>query len=884
MPITPRIRSLWRNLLHQSEVDGDLHSELNAYVAELTDEKIRQGMSADAAHRAALIETGGVEQVKEQVRDARQGALLDTMMQDVRYGLRMLAKNPGFTLAAIVALALGIGANTAIFSVVNAVLLRPLPYHDPDRLMVLLHHGNNPVAPANYLDWRAQSQSLESMGAAEAWTGNVSSGDHPEHVPGIKLTSSMFTVLGVQPLIGRGFTRDEEITGQDHATVLTYHFWQQHFGANRDVVGSTMLINGEPYTIVGVMPQAFQFAPFWQTKAELYLPLALDRKATNRGGQSLRIFGRLKQAATLDQARAEIATITARLEQLYPGSNRDVRVVPLKEKVVGDVRPALLVMLGAVGFVLLISCANVAHMLLARAAARKKEIAVRIALGAKRARLIRQFLTESVLLSSAAGVAGLLLGMWGIRVLVALSPDRIPRVNTVTLDFPVLLFTLGISLFTGIAFGLAPAIQGSALNLSDSLKENERGSTESIRKNRLRSLLIASEFSLALVLLVGAGLMIRSSLALSRIDPGFAPDHVLTMIVSVAGTQEFDLARRSNFFQEAIQRVRTLPDVRNVSAINHIPLAGDLWGFPYIIEGRPVPRQGEVPAAVYRVVMPGYFQAMQIPLVRGNDFTTADTVNTPGMIVINETLAKLQWPNQDPIGKRMALTDSVADANWLTVVGVVKDAKQDRWATPVDTEVYVSYLQSKPDLTDPAFITSYLTLVLRTTGDPADAVPEVRNAIWSIDKTVTIAEVQTMDDIVANANAQPRFYLVLLGSFACVALVLAGVGMYAVMSYSVSRRTHEIGIRMALGGRRIDVLRLVIRQGLTVALFGAAFGLIGALLTTRLMMSFLYGVQPRDPLTMIGVWLVLTSVALVACYIPARRATRVDPMVALRYE
>lgn len=884
MPFFSRVRSLWRNMSKREQVEGELHDELDAYVAELTEEKVRAGISPEAARRAALIETGGVEQVKEEVRDARSGALLETTAQDVKYGWRMLMKNPGFTLAAIVALALGIGANTAIFSVVNAVLLRPLPYSEPDRLTVILHRGMNPVAPANYLDWKKQSQSFEKMGAAEVWSPNITGGDRPEQLPALRLSASLFTTLGVQPLLGRTFAEGEDTTGHDHLAVLSYGLWQRRFGGDPKVLGQMITLNGEAFQVIGVMPQSFRFAPFWATKAELWVPLSLDQKQTNRSASSLRVFGRLKAGVSLEQARAEMATITARLDQEFPGTNRDVKVLPLKEKVVGDVRPALLLMLGAVGFVLLISCANVAHMLLARAAARKKEIAVRIALGARRARLVRQFLTESVLLSSMAGAAGLAIGLWGIKVLVKLQPARFSNVTEVNVDGSVLAFTLAVSVLTGIVFGLAPAIHGSSMNLSDSLKESERGSTEGLRRNRLRSVLVASEFALALMLLVGAGLMIRSIVALNEVDPGFNPDRTLTMVVSVAGTQEFEPSRRMPFYQEVVQRIQSMGGVRSVSAINHIPLAGDLWGIPYLVEGRPVPKRGEVPGAVYRVVLPGYFETMQIPLLRGRDFTANDNVNAPGVVIINQTFAKQYWGEEDPVGKRVALTDTLADAKWLTVVGVIKDVKQDEWTGPVDLEFYIPCLQDKTYIADEPFAVSSLTLVVRTWGNPNETVPAIRNAVWSIDKNVTISEVQTLEEIVSRVNAQSRFYLVLLGSFAAVALVLAGVGMYAVMSYSVAQRTHEIGIRMALGAGQSDVLKLIVQQGLVVAVLGAAFGLAGSLLATKLMLSFLYGVQPRDPLTIAAVWVVLTSVALLACYIPARRATRVDPMVALRYE
>jgi predicted permease len=885
MPMISRLRSLWRNLAHKQELEGDLHSELEAYVAELTEEKIRRGMTAQAARRAALIEVEGVEQVKEEVREVRTGALLETTVQDVRYGVRMLAKNPGFALAAIVALALGIGANTAIFSVVNAVLLRPLPYEHPDQIAVILHGGSNPVAPANYLDWKKQSQSFKEMGAAEYWSPNLTGGDRPERVWALRLTSSMFPVLGVNPLIGRVFGEAEESTGRDQVVVISYGTWQRRFGGDANIIGRTMSLDGASYEVIGVMPPSFRFSPFWATKAELWVPLSLGQRATERTGNSLRVFGRMKDGVTLEQARAEMATITGRLEQEFPGTNRRVQVVSLKDKVVGDVRPALLVLLGAVAIVLLIACANVAHMLLARAAARKKEIAVRIALGARRSRLIRQFITESLLLSLTAGICGLLLGRWGINILLSLHPKGLPYMDGITLDVKVLAFTFAVSLLTGLIFGVAPALQGTSVNLNLSLKESERGTSESGGKSRFRSLLIASEFGLALVLLVAAGLMIRAFMTLTAMDPGFNPNHLLTLTVSVTGTQYSDPTRRVNFFSDAVTNVKGLAGVESASMTNHIPLAGDLWGYSFYIQGQPTPRPGESPKAIYRVVMPGYFQTMGVPFMRGRDVSRSDAVGQPGVVVVNQWLADKYFPNQDPVGKQITLDDPTkGNPEWVTIVGVVKNLKQEDWADPVYPEMFLPYYQAKSYLEDTPSRVNYMTLVVRTKGDPSEAAASARNAVWSIDKNITIAEVQSMDDIVENANSQPRFYLVLLGSFAGVALLLAGVGMYGVMSYAVAQRTHEIGIRMALGARQGDVLRMVVRQGVMLALAGAVIGLVGSLMTTRLMVSFLYGVEPRDPLTIAGVWLVLTAVALLACYVPARRATRVDPMVALRYE
>jgi predicted permease len=632
------------------------------------------------------------------------------------------------------------------------------------------------------------------------------------------------------------------------------------------------------------MPRGFKFAPFWATKAGLWAPLALGDKVSNRHQNSLRIFARLKPGATLQSARAEMATITARLDLEYPGTNRNVTVLSLKEKVVGNVRPALLVLLGAVGFVLLIACANVAHMLLARNAERQKEIAVRTALGAKRSRMTRQFLTESLLLAFLGGISGLLLALWGIHVLVALSPRDIPRVETVGLDGHVLLFVFSISVLTGVLFGLVPALQASTLNLNDSLKEGDRGSSEGVRRNRLRSLLVASEFCLAMMLLVGAGLMIRSFLALQTVDPGFNPNNLLSMVVSVTGSKEAGPNQRPLFYQQVLQQIRRIPGVQSASAINHLPLAGDIWGFPFHVEGRPLPRPGESPSAAYRVVLPGYFQTMKIPILRGRDVTEADNLHTPGVVVINDWLARRYWPGEDPIGKRITLDDPQNNPLWLSVIGVVKNTVRSEWTEPPAEEIFLPYLQDRHYLEDPSSHFAYLTLVVRTNGDSAAVAPSIRAEVRSLDKNAPISEVQTMEQVVAESNAGPRFYLLLLSTFAAVALILAAVGIYGVMSYSVSRRTHEIGIRMALGAQTGDVIKLVVGHGIFLAFVGVGTGLLGALTLSRTMSGLLYGIRATDPATFVAVAFMLSAVAVAASYIPARRATKVDPMMALRNE
>ena len=883
MPLVSRVISFARNLFQKRERDNDLEAEIRSQLDLLADQKIKEGLPQDEARRAAKIELGGVEQLKEQVRAVRTGAWLDSLLQDIRFALRMLRKNPGFTAVAVLTLALGIGANGAIFSVVNSVLLHPLGYNDPDRLVTILHYGTSPISPANYLDYRRQSTSYEEMGAAESWGPNLTGLQSPEHLIGLRVTQNMLPLLGVHPALGRLFVQGEDTAGNDHEVILSYGLWQRRFSGDPSALGKSMLLDGVSYTVVGVMPPDFHFAPFWVTHTELWAPLSLAAKANSRDGSSLRLFARLKQGVTLSQARAEMATITARLETIYPGTNTDIVVVPLKEKVVGNVETPLLVLVGAVGFVLLIACVNVAHMLLARAAARQKELAVRTALGARRSRVIRQVLTENLLLAGMAGSLGLLLAYAGTRALVALSPADIPRVESVSIDSGVVVFLLFITILTSIAFGLVPALHASHVNLTDTLKENSRGSSEGIHRNRLRNILVVSEFALALTLLIAAGLMIRSFVALESVDPGFNPHGVLSMIVPVAGSREAEPGRRAIFYRQMLERVRAVPGVESAAGINHLPIAGDLWDRTFLIEGRPTPAPTDLPDAVYRVATPAYFQTMGIRLLQGRDISDVDTVNAPPIVVINQTMARTFWPNRSPLGQRIAFTGD-KNPNWMTVIGVVKDPMLHDWTGKPYPELYVAAFQDRAFLGITGTHADYITLVVRTTGDPAALTSSVKSAIWSIDGNLPVSNVLTMNDAIAEANAQPRFEMLLLGIFAVIALVLAAVGIYGVMSYAVARRTHEIGIRISLGASRGNVLLLIIRQGLTLALVGSAVGLVSAFMLARLMTKLLYGVAPTDPATFAGVAALLIAVALLACYIPARRAMRIDPVIAMRCE
>jgi len=811
--------------------------------------------------------------------------VMDTVLQDLRYSLRNLFKNPTFAATALITLALGIGANTAIFSVVNAVLLRALPYADPDRLVVLMREGRSSNTSANLLDWKRDNHVFENMGAAEAWTPNLTGVDRPEEVAGLHVTAGIFPVLGIKPILGRTFSPEEDQIGRDHEVVLSYGFWQRRLGGARDVIGRTVEFNAEPYTIIGVMPAGFRFAPFWATRAEVWGPLPLN--PADRVGSSKRVFARLKAGVSLAQAQSEMAGITARLEREFPGTNKEVVVTSLKQLVVGEIRPALLVLLGAVGFVLLIACANIAHMLLARASAREREIAVRAALGASRGRMVRQFLTESALLALAGGCLGILIAQWGLRALLAWAPEDITRFGSIALDGHVLTFALTVSLITGIAFGLAPALQSTSIDLTTSLKEGSRGAGVGRRSNRVRSLLIASEFALALVLLTGAGLMIRTFAALTTIDPGLNPHHVLTMVVSVAGAKNMAAKDRSSFYQESLDQVQALPGVISASAINHLPLAGDDWNLPFFIEGRPTPRRGEGPQGTYRVVLPGYFRTMNIALLRGRDFSKSDNQNAQHVVIVNQFLAKRYWPAQDAVGKRISVgldPDGTPSRDWLTIVGVMQNVVRKDWNAPAAEEVYLPFLQSRGYSANASAFSKYMSFVVRTARDSTTQIAAVENAIRMPDKTVTLSEVETMDDIIADANAQPRFYLYLLAAFAAVALLLAAIGIFGVMSHSVSRRTHEMAVRMALGARRSEVMKLVLGESMLLAAIGGVVGLVGALALTPMMKTLLYGVRATDPLTFAAVAVVLAIVALLASYIPARRATMVDPIVALRYE
>ncbi|MEJ7576826.1 MAG: ABC transporter permease [Pyrinomonadaceae bacterium] len=812
---------------------------------------------------------------------------MSTLWQDMRYGVRMLLKNPGFTFIAVLALALGIGANAGIFSVVNAVLLRPLPFEHSERLVRLW--GTNvkkglerrSSSFLNFTDWQKQNHVFESMTAYTGAAATLSSeGSAPEQLSGVGFTGDLFAVSGARPALGRTFTSEElAAKGKEASTVIVIsnELWRRRFSSEPNIIGKQLRLDAsKSATVIGVMPADFKF-PVDFGGLDFWLPLdPSDELNTERDTNYLQVVGRLKPNATLAQAQAELNTVNARLEQEYKEENagRSVTLVSLHESLVGNVRPALLVLLGAVGFVLLIACANVANLLLARAATRGREIAIRTALGAKRSRVVRQLLTESALLSLAGGALGLLLALWGVDLLVAAIPSDVMRFSEVNLDARVLAFTFGVSVLTGIVFGLAPALQASRVDLNESLKDGGRGGTESLQRNRVRSLLVVAEIALSLVLLIGAGLLIKSFLHLREINPGFDPNNVITATLSLSGKYEEE-AQQAEFFQKVVGRISALPGVEAAGALFPLPMSGNVAQGDFEIEGNAPVGVAEKPNANFRMITPDLLRAMGIPLVKGRTFSERDSSDAPKVLLINETLARRFFAGADPIGKRLKFS-TLSGETTGEIVGVVGDVKFRGLDAEAEPEYYMSYLQ---------FPMSEMSLIARTAfAEPTKLVPAMRNAVLEVDKDQPLYETKTMNRLVGESIAERRFNMLLLGGFAFVALGLAAIGIFGVMSYSVTRRTHEIGIRMALGAQRSDVAKLVIGQGMILVLIGVALGLAGAFALTGMMKSLLFGVSATDPITFAGIAVLLTAVALLACYIPARRATKVDPMIALRYE
>ena len=808
---------------------------------------------------------------------------MGTLLQDLRYALRMLWKNLGFTSVAVVALALGIGANTTIFSAVNALLLRPFNFPDPGSLVVIWERPpkttyRNMVSPANFLDVREQNTTFSHVAIYNANSVNLTEGDKPERLEVATVSPAMFDALGARAALGRTFAPEEEQDGRDKVAVLTHEFWRRRYASDPSILNRQLMLNGQPYTVVGVMPEDFNFPP---TNSDLLVPFAItDKLKEGRGSHYVRMLGRLKPGVSQAQADADLAAIAGRLTAQYPetNSNRTIATESLQASYVRGPRPGLLVLLGASGFVLLLACANVANLLLVRAAARQKEIAIRMALGASRFRLVRQLLTESVLLALLAGALGLLFAVWGIDLMKAGIPASLARFlpgwKNVGIDSQVFLFTLGASLLTGVVFGLAPALQATKTNFNEALKDGGRTSGGGFSRNRLRGALIVAEVAISLTLLIGAGLMIKSFYEILKVEPGFKTESVLVMDVSLPREKYGDKAARANFFRQAVERVGALPGVQQAGAVNVLPLSRSNSDSAFSVVGRPRPEKGHAPLANFRNVSPNYLEAMGIPLRRGRHISQNDGEGTGRVILINELLAEKHFANVDPIGQRLDFGGE-GEKDFYEIVGVVGNIRHDSLIEEIAPEVYVPLAQ------EPWYS---MSIVVRAGGDPLQLAGAAQREIQAIDKDQPVFNVRTMDKVVSESLAPQRVVMGMLGIFALIALVLASVGIYAVMSYTVSQRTHEIGLRMALGAQPRDVLKMVLRQGMLLAGAGVALGLVFAFALTRGMKSLLFGVSASDPLTFAAIALLLAGVAFVACFVPARRATKVDPMVALRYE
>ena len=806
---------------------------------------------------------------------------METLWQDLRFGVRLLLSKPGFALIAIVSLALGIGANTAIFSLVDAVLLRPLPFREPERLVIVWEDASsigfprNTPAPANYADWKSQNRVFEDMAALSWQSFNLTEDGEPERVEAQAVTANFFSLLGIKPELGRTFSPEEDQPGRNRVVLVSHGLWQRRFGGDPAFVGREILLNGEKRTVLGVMPPGFQFLA---KDTGLWVPIALSPgQLANRDGHYLTVVARLKPGVTTAQAGADIAGISERLRRDYPQSNFGLGslVISLREQLAGDVRLALIVLLVAVGFVLLIACANIANLLLSRGAARHREIAVRSALGAGRGRIVRQLLTESVVLAAAGGIAGLIFASWSFSFLKQIIPDSMSLNATVGIDARVFGFTLLLSLLTGIIFGLAPALQAAKVDLNEALKLSGGRSGTGTGHRRMRGALIVTEVALALVLLVGAGLLIQTFVRLRALDIGLNPENVLTLRTTLPLGKYGELAKRTAFYQQVLERVRSVPGVVSAGYTTAVPLTWKGGTNSFTVEGHePGPGQD----ANFRQVSPGYMETIGIKLREGRYLTDRDDSQAQPVAIINATMARQFWQGENALGRRFK-NDGDESQRWFTVVGIVGDVKEMGLEAPAKPEMFFPYQQMGGTLWNIP-----RDLIVRTTGDPLSITPALRQAIWSVDSSQPISNIRTMDEILAEEVAQRRVGMTMLVAFATLALLLASLGIYGVISYSVTQRTQEIGIRMALGASRGDVLRLVMTDGLRLAETGVAIGLGAAFAMTRLMAGLLYGVSASDPRTLALVTVLLTAVALLACYVPARRATKVDPMIALRYE
>lgn len=806
---------------------------------------------------------------------------MQSFWQDFRYGVRLMFKRPGFTAVVIIVLALGIGANTAIFSVVNSVLLRPLNYPDSDRIMTLWEDHTRRDGPAQewtsptgFQDWKDQNTVFENIAAVNDWRPTLTESGEPEMLSGALVSSGAFSVVGIKPILGRDFTDTDDKAGAERVAIISYGLWQRRFNGDQSVIGRNVRLSGDSFTIIGVMPAGLQFpivnnAEIWRT----IHPTWDDR--CQRGCATIRVLARLKAGVTIERAQTEMSAIAGRIEQQFPETNKNVGalVVPLRDFIVSDTRQAMLVLLFAVGFVLLIACANVANLMLAKAATREREIAIRSAMGASRWQIVRQLLTESTLQALIGGALGVILAYWMVDSLISISPDGTPRLDEVRIDNRVLLFSFGISALTGLLCGMIPALQSAKPDLNQALRDSGAGNKSSARGGRMRSGLVIAEIAIALTLLIGAGLLMRSFVLLQSIDPGFKPANILTARIGLPTSAYPERQQVASFYNQLHERLKALPGVQAVSFNTTVPMTGTNADASFVIEGRPAPPPDQQPAAWVNIVNHDYFRTMSIRLISGRLFDDNDRENSQRTIVISQTMAQRFWPNENPVGKRIGFGGQAPQ--WREIIGVVADVRHFGLSSDARPTVYFSDRQQAA---------RFMTLVLRTNGDPLNLVDSVRSQVQALDNNLAISNVQSLEQIVSNSIAVPRFVMLLFGSFAAVAMLLAGLGIYGVMAYSVAQRTQEIGIRLALGAQSRDVLRMVLTQGMTLAVIGIALGLAASFGLTRLMSNLLFGISPTDPLTFAVITVLLTTIAWLACLIPAMRATKVDPMIALRYE
>jgi putative ABC transport system permease protein len=870
-------KQIWlqvKTLFMREKLDRELDDELAFHLAMREEKNRSNGMETNEARYSARRQFGNKTSWKERTREMWTFVSIESFWQDLRYAVRMLRKNPAFTAVAVLTLALGIGANTAIFTVINGVLLNPLPYKDPQQLVAMKQNDSL----QNIIDIQRQTRVFSQGGGINLAQMDYTGGPEPLQIHAGYVDAGFLETLGVPPLLGRIISPEEDVKGGPHVIVISYQFWQNFLNGDPQVLGKTLRLTGNDYTVIGVMPAGF--APPEQ-HADIYVSLwvAYPEAAPFRGVHFMRNYWRLKPGVTLAQAQADMSSIDARLAELYPDNEKTRKklLVPLHDFMVRDSRKALLVLFGAVGFVLLIACANFAGLLVARNVARRQAMVIRAALGAAKIRLIRQALVESVLLAFIGGAAGLVLAKWGATLLLSLKPATLARFTGIQLDSRVLFFVFGISLLTGIVFGIAPAWSASRTDFAESLKEGGRGTTAGPSGHLLRKMLVTAEIALALVLLVGACLLIKGFSRLRSVNPGFNPQNVLTMHLQLPLARYSEIPPQTQFRRELLARLNSLSGV-TAAMITHIPFGPDYLNHGMIIDGRPPVPVGTEPAVQTLSVMGDYFRVMQIPVRAGRGFTDLDREGQPLVAVVNETFVKQFFPHENPLGARLDWARSKPPHQWMTIVGVVQDVKYWGLNQPVDPAVYAPFSQSDEPWR------RWMTLAIRTSGPSNTLVDEVKQHVWSLDRQIPVSDIQSMNELMAVSLDQERFNMSLLGIFAALALILAAVGIYGLMAYAVSQRTHEIGVRVAVGAQQRDVLALVVREGAKLAFLGIAIGVAAAVGLTRLMASLLFDVKPTDPATFAGVAILLALVALAACYIPARRATRIDPMVALRYE